>query len=239
MKKLFFGLLVALFTTSSAQAIQVDASAGLDLPLAAGLANIGVNNVVNGQNTTTSAEWFDDGGSVSDILWQSLDPDIPVGGSGDVWKITINNRVISPAGGWSNNFTGEVKVGDSDTDFSGLFEYIESANVSNIGDCDPSPNPTGSPVPCDDSIPLLGGIPISIPFNEGGNAFTLDLSFGPLMNAAIQDGRVFVSEQEQGMIVVRGTIQKAGVSEPGTLGLVVLSLLLGGLIKRVSKKQLD
>ena len=227
MFKKLSAVIAGLLLCGSAAAIMVDAEGGFITPLSPGLTAIGGAAVVNANNVNDKIEWFDDGGVVSDLTWTSLDPDIPIGGMGDIWKVEVNNRVITPAGGWTNLFAGRIEIEDGFQNFLFPVIYIESLNTA---PCDPNPNPTGSPVPCDDSFPLLGDVPSTIPFMKDGENLNLELSLAGFVNSAIQDDRLYCAENNTCSFVVKGTVTRASVAEPTSALMLALGLGLVGLV---------
>jgi len=137
---------------------------------AAGQSYLDVNHIMNGTTTVTT-----------NGAWETID------------RFSHQNNVLTEAGSFMNSVLifAQVALGAQPSNgFGGLgvpglnpISFLETLNTSSVGSCSPSPNPTGSPIPCDDvfnTTPLeptfqfftdAGGTPYFISFrfvNETG-----------------------------------------------------------------------
>jgi hypothetical protein len=138
-------------------------------------------------------------------------------------------------------FFEDTVTGDTDelTDVTFEVTFRETANTQNIADCDPTPNPSGSEIPCDDWFEFSGDPLFEFQLGENKYSFEIfgfcDMNLDPMTcrSNIINDptgGRLYTPEGGSSSGLVYEI--KRPIPGPGALALVGAGLVALGYVRR-------
>jgi hypothetical protein len=157
-------------------------------------------------------------------------------------NVEHENNVIPQSFNYTVGFAASLRIFDQATQqllFSDLVSitFKESLNAE---PCVPPVNPTGSPVPCDDSFQLSGLSLAPLFFNDlAGDTWQVNFTLGDFVNAAFDPltFTVFTAEATTSSLNLLMNIEQVNENpEPGPLLLIGLGLLSLGLTRWRGKR---
>jgi hypothetical protein len=157
--------------------------------------------------------------------------------------LTHWNRRITTLGFVGNvdveyNFLISDHLGDS-VSFARVFDlqFAETFNFVDVGNCDPSPNPTGSTIGCDDTFRFFGDI--FFKFTLSGVKYEMELigfCADDADPASCTDEVFYSAEQSESLGYV---LEVKRVPAPGVLALVSVGLIGLGAARQFHRKYMD